>query len=88
LGEDKSEMCNKENYGFDSPKYVYASRRDKRFVYEAKQLKCGCPISSSYRIYWRTELIPLGMIFPFDESIFSTNDATTQDLFEKIYHPM
>jgi hypothetical protein len=71
LGEDKTEMCNRENYGFDSQKYLYISRREKSFMHELKQLKCGCPISSSYRLYWRTELISLGMIFPFTDEAFA-----------------
>jgi hypothetical protein len=50
LGEDKSKMCYRENYGFDSQKYLNISRSVKRYMHELKQLKCGCPISSSYRL--------------------------------------
>jgi hypothetical protein len=71
LGEDNTEMCNRENYGFDSQKYLNISRSEKRFVHEMKQLKCGCPISASYRLHWRNELNSLGMIYPFDYEAFA-----------------
>jgi hypothetical protein len=71
LREDKTEICYRENYGFDSQKYLYISRSEKRFMHELKHLKCGCPISSSYRLNWRTKLNSLEIIFPFDYEAFT-----------------
>jgi hypothetical protein len=65
LGEDRTEMCCREDFGFDSQKYLSASRIDKRFLHEVKQCKCGCPVSPFYRLYWRTQLISMEMVFPF-----------------------